>query len=170
MTAYTHNHISNSSGDNLAYHSTCGIKTFGLTCSTYVLAHLLVYDFVRIHTSPRCLACVLAPYLQQEHISSRIHGKPITSLTTRIWGMCYGLARNTMPPLANLSSVLIHSSFDCFCYCLKHVSIGRNAYTHPVNQAQWPLKNAWPYPHVETISAPLVLLVNIAVCASLEFY
>jgi len=71
--------------------------------------------------------------MQQEHISFRIHSKPITSLTTRIWGMCYGLARNTMPPLANLSSVLIHSSFDCFCYCLQHVSIGRNTYTtHPV--------------------------------------
>ena len=59
--------------------------------------------------------------------------------------MCYGLAHNTMPPLANLSSILIHS-----------VSIGRNVYTtHPVNQ---------------TISVPLVLLVNIAVYASLEYH
>ena len=49
--------------------------------------------------------------------------------------MCYGLAHNTMTALTDLSSILIHSSFDCFCYCLKHVSIGRNTYTtHSVNE------------------------------------
>ena len=135
-TACSHSHISNPSSDNLAYHSTCALKTFwvdmfNLCSCTFAGIGLCTYTHI-----PRCVACVLAPYV----LATRTYFLQNSWQTDHIsdnQDMRYVLWASSQYNAANLSSVLIHSSFDCFCYCLQHVSIGRNAYTtHSVNQTQ----------------------------------
>jgi len=56
-TAHTHSHISNPSGDNLAYHSTCGLKNiFGWHVQLMFL-HICWYRTLYTHIPQVCSLC-----------------------------------------------------------------------------------------------------------------